>query len=97
MEKRTDVQPKLQLPESQQMAPINVSTMGGNAGGSSFGSGLRDYVSMPLGGGTLAPAKVGKGYGVRWNKTFNEGGKVSSASKRADGIAKRGKTKGRMR
>ena len=28
--------------------------------------------------------------------TFKKGGKVSSASKRADGIAQRGKTKGRM-
>ena len=27
---------------------------------------------------------------------YKKGGKVSSASKRADGIAKRGKTKGRM-
>ena len=95
MEKRTDVQPRLDLPESLQMAPINVSTMGGNAGGSSLGKSLRDYVSMPLSGGTLSPAKVGKGYGVQWNKKFNNGGKVSSASKRADGIAKRGKTKGR--
>jgi len=30
------------------------------------------------------------------DKPFKAGGKVSSASKRADGIAKRGKTKGRM-
>jgi hypothetical protein len=29
-------------------------------------------------------------------KTFKQGGKVSSASSRADGIAQRGKTKGRM-
>ena len=29
-------------------------------------------------------------------KPFKSGGKVSSASKRADGIAQRGKTKGRM-
>jgi len=29
-------------------------------------------------------------------KTFKAGGKVSSASKRADGCAMRGKTKGRM-
>jgi len=28
--------------------------------------------------------------------TYKKGGKVSSASKRADGIAVRGKTKGRM-
>jgi hypothetical protein len=62
---------------------------------SSFGRNLREAVSIPIGGGTLEPAKVGKGYGVRWTKKFDKGGKVSSASKRADGIAKRGKTKGK--
>ena len=62
---------------------------------SSLGRNLRDAVSMPIGGGTLEPAKVGKGYGVRWSKKFSEGGKVGSASKRGDGIAQRGKTKGR--
>lgn len=30
------------------------------------------------------------------SETFKKGGKVSSASKRADGIAQRGKTRGRM-
>ena len=63
----------------------------------SLGKSLRDAVSIPLGGGTLAPAKVGKGNGLSWSKKFNKGGKVGSASKRADGIAQRGKTKGRMR
>jgi hypothetical protein len=63
-------------------------------GSSSLGKSLRDAVSVPIGGGTLAPAKVGKGYGVSWSKKFNKGGKVS-ASKRADGIAQRGKTKGK--
>jgi hypothetical protein len=63
---------------------------------SSLGRSLRDAVSIPLGGGKLEPAKVGKGYGVRWSKSFNKGGKVGPASKRADGIAQRGKTKGRM-
>jgi hypothetical protein len=63
-------------------------------GSSSLGKSLRDAVSVPIGGGTLAPAKVGKGYGVSWSKKFNSGGKVS-ASKRADGIAQRGKTKGK--
>jgi hypothetical protein len=68
-----------------------------NFGGesSSLGSRLREAMSVPLGGGKLEPAKVGKGYGVRWSKSFNKGGKVSPASKRADGIAQRGKTKGR--
>jgi hypothetical protein len=62
---------------------------------SSLGKSLRDAVSIPIGGGTLEPAKVGKGYGVRWKKSFDKGGKVNSASKRADGIAQRGKTKGK--
>jgi len=63
--------------------------------GSSFGKSLRDAVSVPIGGGTLEPAKVGKGYGFKWSKKFDKGGKVGSASKRADGIAQRGKTKGK--
>lgn len=62
---------------------------------SSLGRNLREALSVPLGGGTLEPAKVGKGYGVRWTKKFNKGGNVS-ASKRADGIAQRGKTRGKM-
>jgi hypothetical protein len=57
---------------------------------------LRDMVSVPVGGGTLAPAKVGNTYGAKWTKNFAKGGKVSSASKRADGIAERGRTKGRL-
>ena len=56
---------------------------------------LRNMLSVPVGGGTLAPAKIGNTYGARWTKNFAKGGKVSSASKRADGIAQRGKTKGR--
>jgi hypothetical protein len=64
---------------------------------------LRDMLSVPVGGGTLTPAKIGNTYGAKWTKNFAEGGKVkdksapqvSSASKRADGIAQRGKTKGR--
>ena len=34
--------------------------------------------------------------GTAQEGTYKKGGKVSSASKRADGIAQRGKTKGRM-
>ncbi len=34
--------------------------------------------------------------GLEYTRRFKEGGKVKSASVRADGIAKRGKTKGRM-
>jgi hypothetical protein len=77
--------------------PRSEGTPNFGEGSSSLGKSLRDAVSIPIGGGTLEPAKVGKGYGVRWSKSFNKGGKVGSASKRADGIAQRGKTKGRMR
>ena len=65
---------------------------------------LRSMLSMPLAGGTVSPAKIGNTYGVRWSANFSKGGKVkdkttpkvSSASKRADGIAERGRTKGRL-
>lgn len=64
---------------------------------------------LPIGdGATLSvgatPARGG-GAGVRFNTTFKKGGKVkkmakggkvSSASKRGDGCAQRGKTKGRF-
>ena len=56
---------------------------------------LRSMLSVPVAGGTVAPAKIGNTYGAKWTKNFAKGGKVSSASKRADGIAERGKTKGR--
>jgi hypothetical protein len=42
--------------------------------------------------GTAAP----KGYGVKLATSFKKGGSVSSASKRADGCATKGKTKGRF-
>lgn len=48
---------------------------------------------MKVFGGDLKPAKVGKGYGARWTMNFSNGG---SASSRADGIAQKGKTKGKM-
>lgn len=50
---------------------------------------------VPFAGGNIKPAKIGRGYGAKWTMNFAKGGKVSSASKRADGIAQRGKTKGR--
>lgn len=34
--------------------------------------------------------------GIRYQKTFKKGGAVSSASKRADGCAQRGKTRGKI-
>jgi len=57
---------------------------------------LRSRLSIPLAGGNIAPARIGNTPGLSWTKNFSKGGKVSSASKRADGIAQRGKTKGRM-
>ena len=83
---------------------------GGGSGGSSevgsggnfnSGSALVDRAikfakdGVPFAGGKITPAKVGSGYGAKWSMNFSKGGKVSSASKRADGIAQRGKTKGR--
>ena len=50
---------------------------------------------VPFAGGNIKPAKIGRGYGAKWTMNFDKGGKVSSVSKRADGIAQRGKTKGR--
>jgi len=51
--------------------------------------------------GKLGAAAAGKGQGLAGalgaqDVRMKKGGKVVSASKRADGIAKRGKTKGRM-
>ena len=62
---------------------------------------LRSLLSIPMAGGSLAPAKIGRGYGVKWSSKFAKGGKIKStpqasiASRRGDGIAQRGKTKGR--
>ena len=59
----------------------------------------KSSVSIGLGGGSGAgvdveglPAKLRP----RGGKQMKAGGKVGSASKRADGIAQRGKTRGRM-
>ena len=49
------------------------------------------------GGGGAGLGDVGiKGIGKKSKLDYAKGGKVSSASKRADGIAQRGKTKGKM-
>ena len=45
----------------------------------------------PVRGGGMAPASV-----ATMMKKMKKGGSVSSASKRADGIAKQGKTKGKI-
>jgi hypothetical protein len=65
-----------------------------------------DKVSRLLGGGSDSLQKVGemvpanqddgKQAAIRGFMGMKEGGKVSSASKRADGIAQRGKTRGKM-
>jgi hypothetical protein len=67
--------------------------------GKMAGSSLRDPYSMNL-GSDLDPKRTMRGnkrMGIDSRDVeFKKGGKVSSASNRADGIAQRGKTKGRI-
>jgi hypothetical protein len=51
------------------------------------------FINKPKGSSTKGKVTGG---GLRLTKRFKKGGSVSSASKRADGIAVKGKTKGRM-
>ena len=67
-------------------SPIKGNTMGGGSGG---GSSV-DRKELQL-GAELDPKAMMKREG------YKKGGKVKSASSRADGIAQRGKTKGKMR
>jgi len=53
---------------------------------------LQDMGRLPSGGGGGAMPKSNRDL----TRNYKAGGKVSSASKRADGIAIKGKTKGRM-
>lgn len=46
--------------------------------------------------GTLTGTNPPRGYGVKMSTRFKKGGSVSSASKRADGCATKGKTRGKM-
>jgi hypothetical protein len=46
--------------------------------------------------GTLTGTAAPTGYGVRMSTRFKKGGSVSSASKRADGCATKGKTRGKL-
>lgn len=62
---------------------------GGSLGGSSGAGSSMDRRELQL-GAELDPKAMMKRDG------YKKGGKVSSASKRADGVAQRGKTKGRM-
>ena len=66
-----------------------------NAPQPSIADKLRNALSVNVGGGQLSPEIGGGRVGAKWSKEFSKGGKVSSASSRADGIAQRGKTKGR--
>ena len=63
------------------------------SGGGSGGSGASDTREMQL-GADLDPKAMMRRTG-RYS-SFAKGGTVKSASKRADGIAQRGKTKGRI-
>ena len=67
---------------------------------SSVGGGDSDdpygvYSTQNRGGSGLLP-QIKAAAAAQGVKTLKKGGKVSSASSRADGIAQRGKTKGRM-
>ena len=46
--------------------------------------------------GTLTGTNPPRGYGVKMATRFKKGGSVSSASKRADGCATKGKTRGKL-
>lgn len=55
---------------------------------------IREILSKPRGGGGAGMGDVGiKGIGKKSKLDYAKGGKVSSASKRADGCAIRGKTR----
>ena len=69
------------------IAPKIGGMLGG--GGAGLGSAMQNNPRMAQNIGGIGAA-LGKRMGMK------EGGKVSSASKRADGIAVKGKTKGRM-
>ena len=65
---------------------LGVGRAGGVTGVTYSGDGFKVGAGRMRGGGT----------GVGTRIKFAKGGKASSASKRADGCAKKGKTKGRM-
>lgn len=58
--------------------------------------------SIEIAGGTVTPERIKTGsgdtaYGFKYTRKFwAKGGKVSSASSRADGCAIKGKTRGKM-
>lgn len=66
-------------------------------GGGGGGSGIRlPKPEIETKYGTFGIGRVQGKPGVTFKKTFAKGGKVPSASKRADGCAIKGKTRGRM-
>ena len=67
---------------------LEKSTRGG-------GGGRRGSREMQL-GADLDPKAMMRRMNEDYDDSYKKGGKVSSASARADGIAKRGKTKGKM-
>lgn len=60
-----------------------------------FGSPSSSF-GIRMGDGTLTPGRVGGAPGLRYRMQFAKGGSVGSASKRADGCAQKGKTKGKV-
>jgi hypothetical protein len=70
--------------------PSSARSSGGGDKGSTGGGGRGS-----AGGGGMNPTDIEKVPGKRQLK-MKSGGKVSSASKRADGCAKKGKTRGKM-
>jgi len=97
-----DIQESKSQPERQAAEKASTTKMEGGVkvtqyppvkGGGGSG-GVSDTREMQLGSDLDPKAMMMKRSG-RYS-SYAKGGKVSSASKRADGIAKRGKTKGRM-
>jgi len=73
---------------------------GGSLGGGSGGGGSMDRKELQLGAEFDPKAMIDKHKKERMEREggqYKKGGKVRTASQRADGIAKRGKTKGRVR
>jgi hypothetical protein len=60
------------------------------------GSGMPVFANMKQMRQAAQGWRKAQSTGGQFNPNFKEGGKVSSASKRGDGIATKGKTKGRF-
>lgn len=71
--------------------PTGRLAAGAPRGGGGFGG-----FGVGVGGGATVGPGWKSGPMITLKKSFAKGGKVGSASKRADGIARKGKTKGRM-